>query len=94
MGKTVRAWRSMLCGFSTTKMDAALRDASLTDDKPQPRPDIFSFDPALFFMSLFTDCSVGSSAAELISTEWFGWVELTIGMEPFPLDSFNSLRRS
>lgn len=77
------------------KTDAALRDASFTEDRPQPCFDTaLSFDPALFFVSLSADCSVVSSAVEPISTDWFGWVELTMGMEPFPLDSLNSFRSS
>lgn len=90
MGKTVRAWRSMLCGFFTVKTDAALRDASFTEDMPQPCSGILSFDSAWSLLLLVTGCSV----VDPTSTGWFGWVELTMGIEPFPLDSLNSLRRS
>lgn len=84
----------MLCGFSTVKTDAALRDAFFTEDRPQPCPGIFSFGSALFVVSLSAACFSGSSAVDPISKDWFGWVEVTMGMEPFPLDSLNSLRRS
>lgn len=84
----------MLCGFSTVKTDTALRDAFFTEDSPQPCLGMFSFDLALFLVSLSAACFEDSSVVDSTSTDWFGWVEVTTGREPFPLASLNSFRRS
>lgn len=72
------------------KTAAALRDAFFTDDKPQPGVDLSSLGSAMFLVSLFAVSSLGSSAVDPISLDWFVCVVLTMGSEPFPFDSLNS----